>query len=81
MTYPTYDDDNLKQLLIALHQSCINNKDDLMDALQFSDDLFYPMHMTTRQIVQSIRVLLGYYSDSTVDDLLELTDELFPEED
>lgn len=64
-------DDLIAQLLIALSRSCSTHHDDVMDALQFTNDPRYPMHETTRQIAWSIRREHDYFSDSTVDDLLD----------
>lgn len=76
---PTDDDLILDHLLIALRASCIANRDDTLDSMQFSDDLAYPISFPTRCIMHSIRALLEYFSDSTCNDLAEHLDELFPE--
>lgn len=65
-------------LLIALRLNCIRHNGDAVDALQFSTDLRYPMHETTRMIADSIRRNEEYFSDSVVDELLERLDELWP---
>lgn len=63
-------------LLLMLQDSCITNRDDLIDALQFHTDFAYPMHFTTRTIANSIRLNENYYSDSTVNDLLHILDDI-----
>lgn len=67
----------IDQLLIALNRSCLTHSDDLMDALQFADDNRYPMHFDTRCIAATIRDMHEYFSDSTVDDLMDVCNELF----
>ncbi len=76
MTHDAIQISSRNHLLLMLQDSCITNRDDLIDALQFHTDFAYPMHFTTRTIANSIRLNENYYSDSTVNDLLHILDDI-----
>lgn len=70
------DIDITDHLLIALRRSCIRHHDDIVDVLQFHTTGLYPMHDDSCNIAKSLRAHLGYFSDSTVDDMLDRLAEL-----
>lgn len=51
---------------------------DPIDALQFCTDLTYPLTDSDRTIALQIRSFFDYFSDSTVNDLLAMIDDLAP---